>query len=132
MSDAQLEWLDLELSRSKARWKVVYGHHPIYSHGSHGDTDGLDKTLLPILQKNGAHAYIAGHEHTVQHLKPVGGVHLFVNAAGGQGARQAAPGPRTLYSASFYGFTVIDAGPDELRLRFVDTEAKTQYETAIQ
>ena len=29
LSARQLERLDTELSRSQARWKVVYGHHPI-------------------------------------------------------------------------------------------------------
>ena len=37
---AQLEWLDRELGRSKARWKIVYAHHPIYSYGLHGDDAG--------------------------------------------------------------------------------------------
>ena len=34
---AQLDWLDKELARSTARWKIVYGHHPIHSDGFHGD-----------------------------------------------------------------------------------------------
>jgi hypothetical protein len=33
ISEAQLLWLIQELDRSRARWKVVYGHHPIYSEG---------------------------------------------------------------------------------------------------
>ena len=50
LSDTQLKWLDRELGRSTARWKVVYGHYPIYSNAGHGDTPGYDKTLLPILR----------------------------------------------------------------------------------
>ena len=34
--EEQVEWLDRELSTSKARWKIVVGHHPIVSVGRHG------------------------------------------------------------------------------------------------
>jgi hypothetical protein len=127
MSDAQLKWLDQELGRSTARWKVVYGHHPIYSHGDHGDTKGFDTGLLPVL-KDRATIYIAGHEHTPQHLKPASGVQLWVNAAAGQGRRAADPGPRTLYTGDYHGFTVIEAGPDAFRIAFVDMEGETRYQ----
>lgn len=130
MSGAQLEWLDGALARSQARWKIVYGHHPIYSHGRHGDTEGFDTTLLPIL-KGRAHVYLAGHDHLPQHLKPEGGVHFFVNAAAGQSRRGANTGPRTLFTDSFYGFTVIEADQDRLVLRFVDTGGKSRYQTAL-
>jgi hypothetical protein len=130
MSDAQLKWLDEELGRSKARWKIVYGHHPIYSEGSHGDTDGFDTTLLPLL-KGRAQAYIAGHDHMAQHLKPEGGVHFFVNAAGGQTMRKARSSERTLYAGAFYGFMVIEAAADELTVRFVDLDGEAQYQTRL-
>ena len=130
MSEAQLAWLDRELKNSTARWKVVYGHHPIYSHGSHGDTHGFDRTLLPVL-KDRAHAYLVGHEHTPQHLKPEQGVHLFIAPAAGQGKRPAANGSRTLYTGSFHGFTVIDANRDTLTFRFIDSDGNMQYETTL-
>lgn len=39
---AQLDWLDAELGRSRAAWKLVVGHHPVHSGGSqHGDTPAL-------------------------------------------------------------------------------------------
>jgi tartrate-resistant acid phosphatase type 5 len=130
MSETQLKWLDHELGRSTARWKVVYGHYPIYSNAGHGDTPGYDNTLLPIL-RNRANIYVAGHEHTMQHLQPVDGVHFIVNGAGGQGIRPAKSGPRTQYAGSFYGFTVLDAGPSGLKVSFVDTAGKVQYEVVI-
>lgn len=130
LSETQLRWLDRELGRSTARWKVVYGHYPIYSNAGHGDTPGYDSTLLPIL-RNRANIYLAGHEHTMQHLKPEDGVHFIVNGAGGQGIRPAKSGPRTQYVGSFYGFTTLDAGPSGLKVSFVDTAGKVQYETVI-
>ncbi len=36
MDKGQLEWLDKELSQSKAPWKFAYFHHPLYSNAMHG------------------------------------------------------------------------------------------------
>jgi tartrate-resistant acid phosphatase type 5 len=130
MSETQVRWLDRELGRSTARWKVVYGHHPIYSNAGHGNTPEYDKMLLPIL-RNRANIYLAGHEHTMQHLSPEDGVHFIVNGAGGQGIRPAKSGPRTQYAGSFYGFTVLDAGPGGLKVSFVDAQGKVQHEAKI-
>ena len=77
ISRAQLSWLDEEIGKSTARWKVVYGHHPIYSAGTHSDNPTLIKQLLPVLRDR-VDVYLAGHDHDMQHLKSEGGVHLFV------------------------------------------------------
>ena len=34
--EEQLSWLDGALAASRAPWKMVYGHHPIYTNGEHG------------------------------------------------------------------------------------------------
>jgi tartrate-resistant acid phosphatase type 5 len=130
MSETQLRWLDQELGRSTARWKVVYGHYPIYSNAGHGDTPGYDRALLPLL-RNRAQLYVAGHEHTMQHLESEDGMHFIVNGAGGQGIRAAKSGPRTRYAGSFYGFTVLEADAKVLKVSFVDTACKVQHEAVI-
>ena len=33
LDDDQLSWFDRQLSESKAEWKIVFFHHPIYSSG---------------------------------------------------------------------------------------------------
>jgi predicted MPP superfamily phosphohydrolase len=130
LSETQLRWLGHELSSSKARWKVVYGHYSIYSNAGHADTPGYDKILLPVL-KNRANVYMSGHDHVMQHLSPEGGVHFIVNGPAGQGIRPAQSGPRTLFAGSFYGYTLLEAGPGGLKISFVDQAGKTQYEAVI-
>ena len=66
---AELDWLDAELGRSRARWKVVYGHHPIYSDGKYGDDASLRDSLMPILRGR-ANLYISGHEHSFSTSPP--------------------------------------------------------------
>ena len=61
--DRQLEWLENELKNSTANFRVVYGHYPCFSPGSHGDTEELHKTLLPLLKKYDVCIYFSGHDH---------------------------------------------------------------------
>src|SRR6266545_966501 len=86
ISEAQRLWLKEELEKSRARWKLVYGHHPIYSAGTHGDNKGLIGMLLPIFKQR-ADIYLAGHDHDLEHLKPEGGVHFFISGGGGAAIR---------------------------------------------
>lgn len=129
-SETQAQWLDRELARSTARWKIVYGHHPIYSYGEHGDTAQLQRLLLPVL-KGRAQLYIAGHEHLVQDLQPEDGVHFLVAPSAGQKNRPVKSGPRTLAVDTFEGFTVFDIDAQHLKVLFVDSDGKVRYQTDI-
>ncbi|RHN42347.1 putative Acid phosphatase [Medicago truncatula] len=42
--------VDSALVQSKARWKIVVGHHTIKTVGHHGNTQELEEQLLPILK----------------------------------------------------------------------------------
>jgi len=130
MSEAQLLWLKEELSRSQAVWKIVYGHHPVYSHGAHGDTPGLIRDLLPVLDGR-ADLYLAGHEHDLQHLKPHGKLHFFISGGGGAGIRPITPGPRSLFAKSSYGFAVLEAGTKDLRVTFLDSNLQSLYQYSL-
>lgn len=40
----------MALEESSATWKIVIGHHTIFSAGHHGNTQELVDQLLPILE----------------------------------------------------------------------------------
>ncbi|MBU2883080.1 metallophosphoesterase [Psychrosphaera sp. B3R10] len=65
----QLSWLEKGLKESTAKWKIVYGHHILWSYGGSKYDEGhvLRKLLLPSLCEY-ADAYIAGHEHDLELL----------------------------------------------------------------
>ncbi|MDO7085719.1 metallophosphoesterase [Pseudocolwellia sp. AS88] len=65
----QLAWLKHGLENSTAKWKVVYGHHILWSIGGTKYSEGhvLRKLIMPTLCEN-ADAYIAGHEHDLELL----------------------------------------------------------------
>jgi hypothetical protein len=131
-SDAQASWLEGELRRhAAARWKVVYGHHPIQSDGHHGDTRRLRDKLLPILANHKVHAYVAGHEHELQmHVmkEPRTGVEVEQWIAGGGGKDlRSVTARRAKFARSAHGFLTIEANGTELKLRLVGTDGKALY-----
>jgi hypothetical protein len=132
VSDLQLDWLRRALEKSTSRWKVVYGHHPIYSAGQHGDTKRLVERLLPVLRDR-ADVYFCGHDHDMQHLKPDGGVHFFVAGAGGAHQRPIHPHPRTLFARTdVHGFAVIEVAGDRLTVRFIADDGSELYSYTIE
>ncbi|ESO08047.1 hypothetical protein HELRODRAFT_169769 [Helobdella robusta] len=65
----QLQWLEDKLSKSKATWKVVFGHHPPVTGGKYAP--GVPKThykIVPLLEKYKVDLYLAGHDHNLQHI----------------------------------------------------------------
>ncbi|KFM74008.1 Tartrate-resistant acid phosphatase type 5, partial [Stegodyphus mimosarum] len=66
------QWLENVLKSSKAQYLLVCGHYPVYSIGSHGNTNCLVKYLKPLLEKYNVSAYLSGHEHNMQHIQVQG------------------------------------------------------------
>ncbi len=83
-SRAQLAWFEGALAKSTAPWKIVTGHHPVFSGGrDHGNTPELIRDVKPLLEKYGVRAYFFGHDHDLQHIE-VAGVH-YIGCGGGGG-----------------------------------------------
>jgi hypothetical protein len=82
---AELEWLDKALEQSKARWKIVFIHHPPFSPGKrHGDNPILEQRLCPILQKRGVRIVMTGHEHFFAKMRENNGVDYIISGSGGK------------------------------------------------
>ena len=60
-------WLERALAESEARWKIVVGHHPLWSSSGtkHEEAKVLRRLLMPLLCRY-ADAYYAGHDHTLE------------------------------------------------------------------
>lgn len=127
---AQLAWLDQELGRSRAPWKIVFGHHTIYSGGSeHGDTIELVAQVKPLLERHGVQAYVNGHEHDLQHIR-VGEVDYICTGAGSE-VRPTGRIAGTRFALSRSGFAAFKVGADSLDLEFRDYAGTSVYRTAI-
>ena len=122
----QLEWLDRALAESKAGWKLVFGHHPVYSSGlAHGNQPEIIEHILPLLQKYKVQAYIAGHDHDLEHLK-VGDLDLIVSGAGSEHRPVKTPATSP-FSQATSGFALASVRAEEMQARFIDNLGNTLY-----
>jgi tartrate-resistant acid phosphatase type 5 len=131
LSDDELNWLDEELSKSKARWKVAYGHYQIYS--ATGDTnDELVSRLLPILKKNSVDVWLNGHLHEMQELEAEGNLHFFISGGGGAPVSGAAPTYKgSKFTKSQHGFSVIEADEGHIDVIFVNDDGGELHRSHI-
>jgi acid phosphatase len=125
----QLAWFKDALAASTAPWKIVVGHHPIYSGGGHGDTAELIETILPLLQEHKVQAYFNGHDHDLQHLQ-AGDVNLFDSGAGSQHTLTFYT-KRSKFAKSRSGFTAVALQPDKMDVRMIDDRGQLLYTTTI-
>lgn len=126
---AQLAWLDQELEESTARWKIALGHHPLYSHSKRGHNQKLIKLLEPRFTKPRVDLYVAGHDHTLEMLRPVNGVNYVVSGAAGgvEMAYRVEWTEESHYAATRGGYVAIRVSANELVIEFIRLNAETQY-----
>lgn len=121
---AQQRWLEAALACSTADWKLVFGHHAVLSGGFHKSDKVLDAWLTPLLTKYGAHAYVAGHDHDMQHLKRDGLDHVGTGGGGGD-SRSVRKLTQTQWcrggdaKADYFGFTGFRVGRETLQVEFI-------------
>ncbi|WP_375514572.1 metallophosphoesterase family protein [uncultured Nostoc sp.] len=116
----QLIWLEKELSLSNAPWKVVFGHHPIYSSGQYGNNPGFIKTFTPLFQKYGVQLYINGHEHSYERTRAIDGTTYLICGAGA-GNRPVGRSEWTEYSTSDLSFASYEVYKDRIEISAIAT-----------
>lgn len=112
----QLSWLRSALAKSTAAWKIVVGHHPIYSSGLYGNDPGLRARLVPMMRAHGVQLYINGHEHNYERSVPIDGITYLVVGGGGASLRPVIATAQSARAVSVHSFVELEAGPDVLQL----------------
>lgn len=126
----QLRWLDSAMAASTAQWKIVAGHHPVYSASpKHGNTPELVHDLIPLLEKYHAQVYLSGHDHNLQDER-AGHVEYLISG-GGSEAREAGHDAHTRWSATSAGFLAVQLTAGTMRATFIDPAGKTLYTTTV-
>jgi 3',5'-cyclic AMP phosphodiesterase CpdA len=123
----QLGWLDKQ-TKPEANWKFVFGHHPIFSGGTHSDTEELKKKFLKILKKNKVDIYFSGHDHDLQVLKDSDSDILFVVSGGGSKFRIGNHHEKHLFKKYMPGFVLVRVFKTMCSLRFIGLENQILYE----
>lgn len=134
-------WLENALAGSDARWKIVIGHHPLWSSSGSKQEQArvLRRLILPALCRH-ADAYLAGHDHTLEvhtddcsEALPGERADPLPQIVSGSAAKmrptnslfmrkqlQANPQLRTLYAKGLvWGFAHLSLRPDELHVQIL-------------
>jgi acid phosphatase len=126
-SRKQLDWFASALSQSTARWKIVTGHHPVFSGGSdHGNTPELIRDFKPLLEQHGVTAYFFGHDHDLQHIA-VNGVNYFGCGAGSE-TRPTSMIEGSKYAGDRPGFFSGGISGDTFHFAFIDLTGAMLYQ----
>jgi predicted phosphodiesterase len=120
----QLVWLEQQLKQSRARWKIVYGHHPIYASGVYGSNPEFIRTFTPLFQKYGVPLYINGHEHHYERTQPINGTTYLITGHGGASLRPVGKNNWTAYSISRYGFSALEVYRDRIEIKGIGIDGQ--------
>lgn len=123
---AQQNWLSTELQKNHAIWKIVYGHHPIYSSGQHGDEHKLILLVNPLLTVNKVDFYIAGHDHDKELIEHDGINYLMLGT--GSRLRPIEKGKNSVFAKSSFGFGHLLLTPESAVLKIVDEHGVVEFE----
>ncbi|MFI4983264.1 MAG: purple acid phosphatase family protein [Nevskiales bacterium] len=128
---AQLTWLERQLAASTAPWKIVIGHHQLFTvTGQHHDFEEMIGQFKPLLDRYGVRAYINGHEHNLEHIV-VDGVHYITCGAGSETSPVVTP-PAGQFASDHHGFMTVQLAADTLRFACIDDTGATLYQADVQ
>lgn len=135
----QLEWIEGRLSTKdpKIIWKIVVGHHPLYSGGKRrNEQETKDTELLfePMFTKYGVDAYICGHEHDLQIIrKKDQKLTQFLSGAGSE-LRETGKIEGALFAEAVPGFIAFTLTQNALKayvIRSGEKDLQVIYQTEI-
>jgi len=120
----QLPWLKAALARSTAPWKVVVGHHPLYTAGFYGDDSAGIARLTPLFRRYGVQLYINGHDHNYERTQRINGTTYLTVGGGGANLRAVLPNEHTAYATSQYSFAELNFEAKKLRIEGWNAEGQ--------
>ena len=105
----QKNWLikTLDTKDPAIKWKVVVGHHPLYSGGkrkTNQDTLEFEKKFADLFDQYKVDAYICGHEHDLQIIQPKGRFTTQFLSGAGSEVRESGNREGTIFAAAEPGF----------------------------
>jgi hypothetical protein len=96
----QAEWLDAALGRTRATWRLVMFHHPIYASHPKRESPALGAAWVPVFDRHGVDLVLQGHDHAYLRTHPLRG-----------GRRVATADQGTTYVVSVSGTKYYDQRP---------------------
>jgi tartrate-resistant acid phosphatase type 5 len=134
---AQKKWIEKELATTdkSIKWKIVVGHHPLYSGGKrkdNADTKSFEKKFAGLFDKYKVDAYFCGHEHDLQIIKPKGRYTTQFLSGAACEVRPTGSREGTIFVAEQAGFMTFALNELNLLAQVVDANGKVIHTTTIQ
>ncbi|HLM02370.1 MAG TPA: metallophosphoesterase [Pyrinomonadaceae bacterium] len=129
MDKRQIEWMEAELAKDTAKWKIAFFHHPPYSSGKrHGSAEDIRAIVEPIFLKHGVDVVFTGHEHFYERVKPQKGIYYFVTGAGGEVRKNNIKKKSELTEKGFdtdLSFMLVEISKDEMHFQVISRAGAT-------
>ncbi|HEY4965221.1 MAG TPA: tartrate-resistant acid phosphatase type 5 family protein [Puia sp.] len=129
-------WLEKTLAEAPAniKWKMVFGHHPIYTGGGRmkaKETVEMKNLFKPIFEKYHVNAYICGHDHNLQYIKPPGFTHYFVSGAGAELSNTVVHPEGGVYARAINGFMNFSVYGEEMQVHLISLTGEKLFSVKI-
>ena len=133
---AQRIWLEKTLGNTapNIKWKFVFGHHPVYTGGDRmkaKETVEMKNLFKPIFEKYRVNAYICGHDHNLQYIKPPGFTYYFVSGAGSELSKTVIHPEGGIYARAENGFMNFSVTENQLGVTVISYTGEKLYTTSI-
>jgi predicted MPP superfamily phosphohydrolase len=129
MDKRQLAWIEQQLAKETAKWKIAFFHHPPYSSGKrHGSEKEIRDVLEPLFVKYGVDVVFTGHEHFYERIKPQKGIQYFVTGAGGEVRKNNVKKNSPLTAKAFdtdLSFMLIEIAGEEMHYQVISRARQT-------
>lgn len=133
---AQRRWLETTLNDTSRsiKWKIVVGHHPMYSGGKRmksPDTEDMRRQFQSLFSKTKVAAYICGHEHDLQVIKPAGQYTTQFLSGAGCEVRPSGSTNGTQFWASKPGFMTFAVTGQKILVQVIGIDGAVLHSTTL-
>ncbi len=126
----QRSWMINELSASRAKWKMVVGHHPVNTGGARRHSSRTRKMrayLHDIFEKYKVDIYWSGHEHQLEYIVPRGYTRYVISGAGSHTSHLGYLKAGRRFAARQTGFVECKVTSDTVELNFINNNKQILY-----
>lgn len=118
---SQILWLRNALQGCQSQYKIVVGHHPLFTGGEHGRSHRNYRQLVGLFDQFKIDMYVCGHDHDLQlHDTGRGWLHLVTGA--GSKLRSVNWVPTTLFAQAASGFSKVTLNRDKMAVEIFTTD----------
>lgn len=128
-TDEQFAFVQADLKASRAPWKIVLLHNPMFNLGGHASLWGHE-AYLPLFREAHVDLVLAGHSHLYERFRPLApknqpgawAIQHVTTGGGGAPLSAAIPDPSLVAAAKVHHFVLFTATRDRLEARAIDID----------